>query len=431
MAEGRGPGGNKWLGAVEGYYGPPLKHQDRLDLIEWLSQHGYNSYAYGPKDDPYHRDRWRQPYPEDRQAEMEELVAAGNESGVEVALGISPGLDWGTGDESHLVEKISRFRELGAKVLSVAWDDVPGGGADLGSAHGSAVAHAVQEVGEDLWWFTVPTDYATPGATEYLKAFVDRLPERVEVAWTGPSVVSPKVTGADAASLAAELGGRPLLFAENFPVNDAAMGGVLHIGPYPERSPDLVDETTGVFCNFMSLPLASRVGLAVAARFWSDPTVDRLNAWMEVLEEFPGLAPLARASFSWVDSPWPDPELSSWADSDDRRLRDYLQAGCREGLDPALEAEIEPWLDQWERESQAMQAALETLSHPHPRPIELSFITAFMWDRARHSREQVFGIRWAYYPVTARSGDKWVASPEALVMGDNLTDRLCRKALES
>jgi hypothetical protein len=428
MAEGSGPGGKRWLGAVEGYYGPPLEHQERLDLIEWLSRHRYNSYAYGPKDDPFHRDRWREPYPEERHAEMEELVATGDKFGVSVALGISPGLDWGTGDEIHLVEKLSRFRELGAKVLAVAWDDVPGGGAELGTIHGSAVAHAIHEVGDDLLWFTVPTDYATPRATEYLKAFVDRLPENVEVAWTGPSVVSPKVTGADASALATELG-RPLLFGENFPVNDAAMGGVLHIGPYPDRSADLVDETTGVFCNFMSLPLASRVGLAVAARFWTEPDVDRVEAWMQVLEEFPGLAPLAKASYSWIDPPGPHPELSSWAESGDPRLREYLQAGCREGLDAALAAEIEPWLDQWERESQAMQAALETLTHPHPRPIELSFITAFMWDRARHSREQLFGIRWAYYPVTSRIGESWVAAPEALVVGENLTDRLCRLAL--
>jgi hypothetical protein len=359
---------------------------------------------------------------------MEELVATGDRFGVWVALGISPGLDWRTGDETHLVEKLSRFRELGAKVLAVAWDDVPGGGAELGATHGSAVAHAVGEVGDDLLWFTVPTDYATPRATEYLKAFVDRLPEDVEVAWTGPSVVSPKVTGADASTLAAELG-RPLLFGENFPVNDGAMGGVLHIGPYPDRSADLVDETTGVFCNFMSLPLASRVGLAVAARFWTEPAVDRVEAWMQVLEEFPGLAPLAKASCSWVDLPGPHPELSSWAESGDPKLNEYLQAGCRDGLDAALVAEIEPWLDQWERESHAMQAALETLAHPHPRPSELSFLTAFMWDRARHSREQLFGIRWAYYPVTNRIGESWVATPEALVMGENLTDHLCRRAL--
>ena len=430
-SSGSGPRGEPWLGAVEGYYGPPLEHEARMALIEWLAAQGYNSYAYGPKDDPFHRARWRQPYPAEREAEMKELVATGSKLGVEVALGLSPGLDWGKGDESHLVNKLSRFRELGAKVLAVAWDDVPPGGSELGAIHGSAVAHAVREVGEDLLWFTVPTDYAASTATEYLKSFAAKVPQNVEIAWTGPSIVSPAVTGADAASLAGELG-RRLLFAENFPVNDGAMGGVLHLGPYPKRSPDLVEETTGVFCNFMSLPLASRPGLAVAARFWKDPMSDRQAVWREVLKEFPGLLPLARASCSWVDSPGPDPELSALADeaiSGDRRLLEYLFTGCREGLDHALAEEVAPWLEQWERESQAMQAALELIAAPAPPPVELSFVTAFFWERARHAREQLFGIRWAYYPVTARVGDDIVALPEALVRGENLTDRLCSYAL--
>lgn len=431
LPAGSGPNGQPWLGAVEGYYGPPLKPGDRLELIAWLAHHGYNCYAYGPKDDPFHRDRWREPYPIERESEIKELIAAGAGVGIDVAMGISPGLDWKAGDETPLVAKLTRFYELGAKVLAVAWDDVPPGGAELGEAHGSAVAHAVKEVGDDLLWFTVPTDYATAHATDYLKAFVDRLPKEVEVAWTGPSIVSPKVTGADAARIAAELG-RKLLFAENFPVNDGAMGGVLHLGPYPDRSPDLVNETTGVFCNFMSLPRASKLGLAVAARFWKEPHVDREAAWHEALSDFPGLEPLARASRSWIDSPGPDAELSLWAESvvdGDDRFRAYLQTGYRDQLDPALAVEVEPWLDQWDRESHAMQAAIAILSHPHPRPVELSFLTATLWDLARHARQQLFGIRWAYYPVTARVGDQLVASPEALVRGENLTDRLCALAL--
>ena len=43
-------------------------------------------------------------------------------------------------------------------------------------------------------------------------------------------------------TFAGQLGRKPV-FAENFPVNDGGMEGVLHIGPYPERSPGVVDET--------------------------------------------------------------------------------------------------------------------------------------------------------------------------------------------
>jgi hyaluronoglucosaminidase len=428
---GSGPNGESWLGAVEGYYGPPLKHHERIELVEWLGSHGFNGYAYGPKDDPFHRQSWRHPYPLDQEKEFEELIATGERSGVTVALGVSPGLDWTAGDEAHLVAKLSQFRRLGARALAIAWDDVPPGGGELGEAHGMAVAHAVQELDDDLLWIAVPTDYSGVTATEYLKAFADVVPKNVQVAWTGPGIVSPEVTGSQAASLAAELG-RKLLFAENFPVNDGAMGGVLHLGPYPPRPPDLVEETSGVFCNFMSMALASRVGLALAARFWRDPSSDRLVAWRETLEEFPGLMPLAIASRSWVSSPDPDPELLAWAGAainGDDALLTYLQAGCRSGLNRRLSEEIEPWLDQWEREANAMQAAIALLNGPQSQTIDLAFLTATLWYIARHSREQLFGIRWAYYPVTERKGESLVPRSEALIVGENLTDRLCSKAL--
>lgn len=424
---------DRWLGAVEGYYGPPLPHAARLRLVEWLGAHGFNCYAYAPKDDPYHRAQWREPYPDDRMREFAELRDVAVASGVDLALVVSPGLDWKQGDEAALVAKLAAFRDLGAPVLGVAWDDVPPGGAALGAAHGAAVAAAVAAVGDGVRWVTCPTDYATSRPTPYLEALVANLPEQVEVMWTGPAIVSPTVTGAEARELGRALG-RKLLFAENFPVNDGAMSGVLHLGPYPPRDPDLVAETTGVFCNFMSLPVASRLGLAVAARFWQDPRANRETAWRECLAELPGLEPLARASRSWVGTPDPDPELLAWADaalSGDGRLRAYLQQGCRDGLDPELAAEVEPWLTQWDFESHAMQFALTLLDQRPARPAELAFVTAELWRRARNAPAQVFGVRWAYYPVTDRLDGRLVATPDALVTGENLTDRLCRLALSS
>ena len=48
-----------------------------------------------------------------------------------------------------------------------------------------------------------------------------------------------------------------------------------------------------------------------------------------------------------------------------------------------------------------------------------------------HLRAQVFGVRWAYYPVTEWADGQFHALPEALVAGENLTDRICRAALTS
>ena len=425
---------SRWLGVVEAFYGPPLSHEDRVDLLEWVARWGFNCYGYAPKDDPLHRQRWREPYGEEDRARFADLLERGRDAGIDVALVLSPGLDWrGSDDEPALVEKLSVFRDLGASVLGIAWDDVPPGGADLGTTHGRAIAAAVEGLGDGVRWITCPTDYATAVPTPYLQAYAAEVPPGVEIMWTGPSIVSPSVT-ADGARVMADVFGRAPLFAENFPVNDGAMSDVLHLGPYPSRPEDFPAATTGVFCNLMPRSRASWVGLALAARFWSDPAADREAAWREVVAEVPGLGPLAKACRSWVGEDPIDRELREWAEAaiatggKDTRLREYLVAGCRTGLDPRLVAEVEPWLDQWDAESQAMQFALEVLAAPG-RPADLAFVTSELWRRARVMRAQVFGVRWAYYPVTEWKDGRFHAVPDALVMGENLTDIVCSAAL--
>jgi hyaluronoglucosaminidase len=427
------------LAAVEGYYGMPLAHAERLDLVRWLAGQGYEMYMYAPKNDPYHRDRWRDPYPTVQAEQLRALVALGRECGVEVCLVLSPGLDWRDGDEATLATKLQSFASLGATCLGVAWDDVPPAGASLGETHGRAVAAAVGSISGEVRWFTCPTDYSAHAVTPYLRAFARALPEQVEMMWTGPGIVSPHVDAAQARALGESLG-RRLLFAENFPVNDGTMSGVLHLGPYPRSDPALRDEVAGVVVNFMRLPRASRMGLAVAARFWHGARdlerIDRTGDWRECVSSFPGLEQLARACRSWAGDPGPDAELAAWCGAAlasrgaDTRLRDFLQRGCREGLEPALADEVEPWLAQWESEAEAMLAALALLGAPREQRAELAMLVALLWSRARCTALQVFGIRLAYYPVTHRDDDGVLQpDPAAVHVGDNLTDTLCRAAL--
>jgi len=253
----------------------------------------------------------------------------------------------------------------------------------------------------------------------------------VPIMWTGPEVVPPRIPAAPARTLAEALG-HPVLLWENFPVNDGPMRGVLHLGPYPWRDPELPGATAGVIVNLMGHPLATRVGAELAGRFWADPTIDPEQAWAEAIADRPGLEPLARASRSWIDHPGPDPTLAAWAAAapGDRRLRDFLTAGCRDGLAPALADELEPWLRRWEAEATAMLAALDVLEHPDATLVEVGRMYA-AWVEARRTGRQLFGIRTALYPVAEMRGTGAPADPRAVVMGENLTDRLCRRALAS
>ena len=63
-------------GVVEGFYGNPWSHTDRLRQFDFYGKNKLNVYIYGPKDDPYHRNQWREPYPEAEAARISELAKA-------------------------------------------------------------------------------------------------------------------------------------------------------------------------------------------------------------------------------------------------------------------------------------------------------------------------------------------------------------------
>ena len=51
-------------GVVEGFFGPVWSMAHRRRLFEFGAARGMNTYLYAPKDDPFHRERWMEPYPE-------------------------------------------------------------------------------------------------------------------------------------------------------------------------------------------------------------------------------------------------------------------------------------------------------------------------------------------------------------------------------
>ena len=108
----------RYRGVIEGYYGPPWPHADRLWMVERMGAWGMNLYVYAPKNDPLHRARWREPYPEAEIQQFRELVERGIAAGVEVGFAVSPGLSIrysSSDDRATLADKLGRFRELGSR----------------------------------------------------------------------------------------------------------------------------------------------------------------------------------------------------------------------------------------------------------------------------------------------------------------------------
>jgi hypothetical protein len=422
--------GGPRLYAVENFYGRPLLAADRLELITVAAESGYAGYIYGPKQDASLRACWTRRHSGDASAVLRAAARRCEQFGMQFGIILSPGQDWPPAG-GQLVTRIRELIALGATSITVAFDDTAIGDAGLGSSHAEAVAEAFHAITDPVEWTACPAQYCGTTPSAYLTAFAAGLPEEVNLAWTGPAIISPVLTESDVEAIAAATGRTPLL-VDNFPVNDLTMSGVLHLGPYPRRPSAAANRLTLICVSLMERGLASSVGLRTAARFWNTPADDRELAWNAVIAETPGLAPLARASRSWIGEPGPDPLLESWVDDATAGncgpLRQFLHRGCRAGLPARLADELADWLDQWEAESAAMQLACQLLESRPRRPLTLATAVAAAWIRAQQGVPQLFGIRRAFYPVTD-PGDPDEAGSAGLVIGPNLTDRLCSAAL--
>jgi hyaluronoglucosaminidase len=421
-----------WRGVLEGFYGTPFAEADRLDLVAWCGRRGLSDYVYSPKGDPLLRDEWRSPLPAD--THLTRLVAACRSAGVRLSVCVSPGLDWqGEPDHAPLIAKLRALLDLGVEQVGVAWDDVPRGGSELGASHAAGVSAAVLALPEGTLRGTCPTDYAASTPTSYLRAFASGLPDGVELFWTGPGIVSPQIPVDEVRALAAALG-RTLVLADNFPVGDGPMSGVLHLGPPPPRSPELPAVVGGLLLNLMEQSRASRIGVDAYLRWWDAPDSDPMDCWRAALAEVPGIEPFARACRSWVTDPGPDPELLAWAEAaltgSDTRLSSWLAAGCRTGLDPAWQAELEPWLQAWEWQAFVINAALEARRAGPEQRTEAAFLVAEGWRRVQAMPQQLFGTRFALYPVTGQAGDVVLPRRAGLVRGETLLDLVCRRVLD-
>ena len=76
-------------------------------MMSFLEDAGFNYYIYAPKVESFHRQRWREPYPEAELKNFSELSAACRAHGITMNYGISPGLDMDFNDASE----VSRLEE--------------------------------------------------------------------------------------------------------------------------------------------------------------------------------------------------------------------------------------------------------------------------------------------------------------------------------
>lgn len=387
-------------GVIEGFYGTPWTHAQRLDMIDFIADIGMNTYVYAPKDDPMLRRQWRTLYPEAELAALAELVDRARSRGVRLQFAVSPGLSMRYSlaeDAAALAAKLDQVAGLGIDSFAIFLDDIPWvlqHPADRERYAGLVEAQAavVNPLAASLWArypgaqvCVTPTQYWGHGDEQYIAALGILLDPAIDIYWTGREICSRELQQSDAEVFAAATG-RPPLYWDNFPVNDVAMTSELHIGPYQGREAGLATTARGIVANAMPLAEASKIALCSVADFCADPEgFDPDASWLAAIERVAGPddAPTVRefadafrgSALCLDDAPLLGDALQRFAfdfEFADRAqalvvLRAYVERLLATGDavdrigNAALAAEIAPWSAQYRRGLSAVLAVIDLL----------------------------------------------------------------------
>lgn len=407
-------------GTIEGFYGTPWTHADRLEHLRFSGRHKLNAYVYAPKDDPYHRERWREPYPEAELSRLAELVRQAAARHVRFVFALSPGLSMVYADPAEraaLRAKAAQVWEAGVREFALLFDDIPQelkhdrdreefgtGPAASAGAHAAVcrdfAASFLAPRGARRPLTMVPTDYAGTARAPYRDRLAEELPSDVLVWWTGRDVVVGTITADEIRAAAASYGHRVALW-DNFPVNDFDFARVF-LGPLTGRDTALdAVPLAGVTANPMVAAAASQLALATVADYaWHPAGYDPAAAHRRAVRLTPGaeeLRPLVEACSSWPPSADQSPALSRLCSAvlgDDPAAAERLRAELTRLtalLSPApgrLGAELAPWVAAARDMGAAGLAALD-LATPDPAAHAPSTPDPAAPGPARHVRAAV------------------------------------------
>ena len=289
----------EFRGYIEGFYGYPWTHEERMSLMEDTAKYKMNTYIYAPKDDPYHRTNWKELYPDVQAQQIAELAQAGHENNFNFCWTIHPGatLQFNDTDFNALIKKYEQLYDLGVRQFGVLFDDTNDwyNGAAQVAFINRIDDEFVKEKGDVKPLIVVAARYnaAWGPSASYFTPYMRDLHEDIQIMWTGAATMSnisrevyewPKTwTGVD----------RDLAVWWNYPVNDYC-DGKLVMAPLHNLNPDL-DNVTGFFSNPMQQADASKVALfSIADYTWNTDSFEYMDSWERAIEE---LVPEASDAF--------------------------------------------------------------------------------------------------------------------------------------
>lgn len=380
-------------GVVEGFYGTPWSHEARMSLIDFCSDHKLNTYIYGPKNDRYHRARWRQPYPEAEARQLRSLVARAREKEVDFVWAVHPGDDikWNGEDRDKLVAKLESMYQLGVRAFAIFFDDIGKGknATEQADLLNYINRNFIQAKGDVRPLIMCPSDYNRSRwhpETAYLEILGDKLDANIHIMWTGDRALSD-ITADNLTWVQTILKRRPYIWW-NFPVTDFSNDRIL-MGEVCGITSAIQTDASAFVSNPMEYAEASKLALFSVANYtWNINAYDAKASWLAGIRSLlpdaaEAFACFCRHSSATGTDHFPRPESECIRQAADRFVKQYTQSGNWQAEDMqtlkdefdrmalaadelrlaesnlALTREIDPWITAFGLWAQMGQEALE------------------------------------------------------------------------
>ena len=285
-------------GVVEGFYGKPWSHQQRLRGLKLFSDYNMNTYFLAPKDVPWQRFNWRALFDANFLTLTQELIHMGDLNAIDIAICVSPGLSVKYSDQADVMAVVGRYKQLfdlGARHFGLLWDDIAwelSHPEDIAAYVSTAAAHAdftnrvwaeLMKLDPSLQLTMCPMHYSGRGNEPYLVELGRELHARINLMWTGRSICSEYLDISDAV-IFERTTMRPPLYWDNFPVNDGSMQKSLFIGPVRGREVGLQKYSAGLLSNPMLQFEMSQFPLFTIGQYlWNTASYDPDQSWEDAL----------------------------------------------------------------------------------------------------------------------------------------------------
>lgn len=313
-------------GIIEGYYGVPYSAEVTKDLFRFMARYKLNTYMYGAKSDPYHSQRWADPYPTDitdeqkrigylTQDMLRDLTSVAHATKVNFIWAIHPGTAFTDANDGEvlgrIMHKFGDMHALGVRQFGVFVDDVGVPDDDATLRLGADRLTELQRRIDERWnrQGALPTDTVKPlhyvpqlyafswVSAEQARRFFGSLssvPEKVRIYITGAAVWTVP-NSADLATVREWLG-HDTSWWWNYPCNDndvtklftmdtyANFHDEKHITTLARLEPSLKGTPT-LISNPMQQGEASKLSLfSVADYAWNNNAFDNHRSWEAALK---------------------------------------------------------------------------------------------------------------------------------------------------